>query len=205
MPRVTKYAADCFADIIQVERLPCRQARRRKQSKRTACQAVPSAPPPQPLAPAAPPVLPGTQPSAAKLPVTAGPTVPATAMAQPALLQVPKPGQPAALQAPEPLQPALPQAPEPAQPALPAAREAAAKLPVSIADMASMVNSQLGPSQQGHRITDAQAAQLQKALGDVKLLLDLLGADDSSLNEVLEADGSLHAMQIVAVRRLLHR
>jgi len=96
------------------------------------------------------------------------------------------------------------QAPEPAQPALPAAREAAAKVPVSIADMASMVNCQLSPSQQGHRITEAQVAQLQKALGDVKLLLDLLGADDSSLNEVLEADGSLHAMQIFAVRRLLN-
>ncbi|KAL0022410.1 hypothetical protein WJX77_009315 [Trebouxia sp. C0004] len=66
-------------------------------------------------------------------------------------------------------------------------------------NMASMVNSQVAPSQQGHRITEAQTSQLQEALGDVKLLLHLLGADDSSLNEVLEADGSLHAMQIVAV------
>jgi len=143
----------------------------------------------------APPVLPGTEPSTANLLLTAVPTVQAAAVAQPAPLQAPKPAQPAPLQAPEQACP---------QPALPAAREAAVKLPVSIADMASMVNSQLGPSQQGHRITEAQITQLQKALGDVKLLLDLLGADDSSLNEVLDADGSLHAMQIVAVRRLLH-
>ncbi len=195
VPCVIQYAADWFTDIIQVERLPRRQPRRKKQSNRTACQAAPSAPSPQPPAPAAPPVLPGTEPSTANLLLTAVPTVQAAAVAQPAPLQAPKPAQPAPLQAPEQACP---------QPALPAAREAAVKLPVSIADMASMVNSQLGPSQQGHRITEAQITQLQKALGDVKLLLDLLGADDSSLNEVLDADGSLHAMQIVAVRRLLH-
>ncbi|DBA90718.1 TPA: hypothetical protein ACH3X1_003932 [Trebouxia sp. C0004] len=133
-------------------------------------------------------VVPGTEPSAAKSPVTAGPTVPAIVMAQSGSLQATKPAQPALLQAPKP-----------APPASHAARHTAAKLPVSIADMASMVNSQVAPSQQGHRITEAQTSQLQEALGDVKLLLHLLGADDSSLNEVLEADGSLHAMQIVAV------
>lgn len=190
---MTEYAIECSAAIVQVERLPCRQPRRKKQSNRTACQAAPSAPLAQPPAPAAPPVPPTSASSAVYLPVTAGPTVPAVAMAQPAPLQAPTPAQPALLQMPEQ-----------AQPALPGAREAAAKLPVSIADMASMVNSQLGPSQQGRRITEAQVTQLQKALGDVKLLLELLGADDSSLNEVLEADGSLHAMQIVAVRRSLH-
>ncbi len=190
---MTQCAADCSTDVTRVERLPCRQPRRKKQANRTACPAAPSAPLTQPPAPAAPPALPGAAPSAADLPVTAAPTVPAIVIAQPAPLQAPKPAQLTVLQAPEP-----------AQPALPAAREAAAKLPVSIADMASMVNSQLGPSQQGRRITEAQVTQLQKALGDVKLLLELLGADDSSLNEVLEADGSLHAMQIVAVRRLLH-
>ncbi|DBB03349.1 TPA: hypothetical protein ACH3X3_010723 [Trebouxia sp. C0006] len=97
---------------------PHRQPRRKKQSNRTACQAAPSAPLAQPPAP---PVPPTTAPSAVNLPVTAGPTVPAVAMAQLAPLQAPKLIQPIVLQAPEP-----------AQPALPAAREAAAKLPVSM-------------------------------------------------------------------------
>ncbi len=102
------------------------------------------------------------------------------------------------------LQSSLLQAPVPAPHALPAAAKTASTMPATIAEMAGMVNRQLGRTQQRHHITDSQAAQLQKAFGEVKLLLGLLSADDSSLNEVFEADGSLHAMQIVAVRRVLH-
>ena len=79
-----------------------------------------------------------------------------------------------------------------------------AAMPSTIAEIVGMINNQLTPAQQGHYITHSQAAQLQMALGDVKLLLGLLGADDSSLNEVLQADCGLGAMQVVAMRRCLH-
>ncbi len=70
--------------------------------------------------------------------------------------------------------------------------------------MAGMINSNLGPQQPRHYITQAQVWQLQKAFGDVELLVDLAELEDSSLNKVLKADSSLNAMQRVAVRHVLN-
>ena len=67
-----------------------------------------------------------------------------------------------------------------------------------------MINSNLGPQQPRHYITQAQVWQLQKAFGDVELLVDLAELEDSSLNKVLKADSSLNAMQRVAVRHVLN-
>jgi len=47
-------------------------------------------------------------------------------------------------------------------------------------------------------------SKLSIAFGEVQLLLDLAGMEGGSFNEVLKGTGGLNAMQMVALRCLLH-
>lgn len=66
-----------------------------------------------------------------------------------------------------------------------------------------MVNNQLESQQLGHHITAAQAMHLEEVFGDVQMLLDLAGMEDNPLYTILRHDGSLKAMQIFSLRRML--
>ncbi|DBA94482.1 TPA: hypothetical protein ACH3X1_002074 [Trebouxia sp. C0004] len=66
-----------------------------------------------------------------------------------------------------------------------------------------VVNAELGHKRQARHITELQTASVQSLFGDVRLLLDLAGLQDSSLNETLKADTNLNAIQILAVRHVL--
>ena len=83
--------------------------------------------------------------------------------------------------------------------------QATVAMPASFAELAGMVNSHLGSDQHSHHVTDAQVLQMEAWVGDVGLLTDLAGLGGSSLNKVLKFDVCLNAMQIVAIRGLLHR
>ena len=49
-------------------------------------------------------------------------------------------------------------------------------------------------------MTEQHVKQLTNAFGDVQMLMDLLCMPDSCLNDVLKANTSLDAMQIVTMR-----
>ena len=77
--------------------------------------------------------------------------------------------------------------------------KAAVRKPAAIADLVSTANAMLRPELQ---ITEVQQTQLEQAVGGTQTLMDLL--HDNFLNEVLQTDGKLSAMQLVAVRRVLN-
>ncbi|KAL0022396.1 hypothetical protein WJX77_007740 [Trebouxia sp. C0004] len=76
-------------------------------------------------------------------------------------------------------------------------------MPVCITQVVCRMNGLMGPQQQMHHITEAQAAHLDEVFGDVEVLLDLASMDDKPLNRALRCDGKLNAVQIVSMRRLL--
>jgi hypothetical protein len=76
-------------------------------------------------------------------------------------------------------------------------------MPVCITQVVCRINGLMGPQQQTHHITEAQAAHLDEVFGDVEVLLDLANMDDKPLNRALRCDGKLNAVQIVSMRRLL--
>jgi hypothetical protein len=76
-------------------------------------------------------------------------------------------------------------------------------MPVCITQVVCRINGLMGPQQQTHHITEAQAAHLDEVFGDVEVLLDLASMDDKPHNRALRCDGKLNAVQIVSMRRLL--
>ena len=67
--------------------------------------------------------------------------------------------------------------------------------------LADILNQVLGLAQQvtGHHVT-----QLIKTIGDVQMLVDVLGMPGSGFDDVLKANTSLHAVQTVTIRCYLN-